>query len=312
MEGITGYVYRNAHRRVFGGIEKYFTPFLTPNSSKRLLTREMQDVLPENNRGVSVVPQVLTREADHFLWCAEKLSDLGYREVNLNLGCPSRTVTVKGKGAGFLAQPRELSRFLDEVCARCPIRVSVKMRIGMESEQEFPQLLDLVSAYPLSELILHPRLGSQQYLGVPREEAFEYALDHCKVPLVYNGDLFDAETIRCFRQRHPRVQRCMLGRGLIANPALALEAAGNGRMTAELLRAFLREVRSGYTIAFHGDERVTLYHLKEMWSYLSRLFPERQKEMKAIRKASRLNAYDAAVEVLFDRGSALLPRQNRI
>ena len=159
MEGLTGYIYRNAHRAVFGGMDKYFTPFITPNPNRSLTSREMRDVQPEHN-APDVVPQIMANDAAAFIWAADKLAQLGYDEVNLNLGCPSRTVVTKGRGAGFLGRPTALDEFLAQVFDCVRIRVSVKARIGLTDCAELPGLMNIFNRYPICELTLHARVQS--------------------------------------------------------------------------------------------------------------------------------------------------------
>ena len=192
MEGVTTFVYRNAHAAVYGPLDKYFTPFLEPHEKRSMKTKERNEVLSEHNQGLDLVPQILTNHAEGFLELAETLQDMGYGELNLNLGCPSKTVVTRGKGSGFLASPEKLDRFFDRVYKGLPgeMKLSVKTRIGMEADEEFAELLAIYNRYPLEELIIHPRLQKDYYKNSPRREAFRYALRESKAPLCYNGDLF--------------------------------------------------------------------------------------------------------------------------
>jgi len=305
MEGLTNYIYRRAHRRAFPRIHRYYSPFITPNSSHKLTTRELSDVLPENNEGQALVPQILTSSAEDFLWCAEKLHSLGYGEVDLNLGCPSGTVVSKGRGAGFLARPRELEAFLDSVFARCLCRVSVKTRLGMESPEEFPTLLALLRRYPLAGLIVHPRTRAEQYKGAPHRECFRLALEGSPFPVVYNGDLFCERDVRAFAGEYPAAAGLMLGRGLIADPGLERRLAGEAP-AKEQYHAFIDEVLEGY-LSVWRDKKAAIAHMKEIWCYMISLFPDSRRHAKAIRKAGTVGDYRAAVEALFaDRDPAPL------
>ena len=173
LEGITGYIYRNTYEKHFGGISKYFTPFITTNQHFKIQNREKKDILPENNRGIYLVPQILTNNAEQFIDMARKIQDLGYQEINLNLGCPSRTVVTKKKGSGFLAYPEELNQFLDEIFWACQdMEISIKTRIGMENAEEFDRILQIYNKYPLKELIIHPRLQSDYYKNHPNMDVF--------------------------------------------------------------------------------------------------------------------------------------------
>ena len=172
MEGVTGAVYRRTHHEFFSGVDKYFMPFITPTTNEKLTPRQKRDVLPEYNEGVPAVPQLLTRSAADCIWAVNALHDLGYPEVNLNLGCPSGTVTAKGKGAGFLAHPDELDRFFDEVFAKCE-GISVKTRLGVHEASEFDKLLEIYNRYPITELTIHPRVRQDFYKGKVRESDFD-------------------------------------------------------------------------------------------------------------------------------------------
>ncbi|MBS5605931.1 MAG: tRNA-dihydrouridine synthase family protein, partial [Enterocloster asparagiformis] len=221
MEGLTGYVYRNAHRACFGGVDKYFTPFLSPNQNHKFTAKEEKDVLPEHNQGIPLVPQILTNRAEDFIWAAGEMKARGYREVNLNLGCPSGTVVSKYKGAGFLARQEALNRFLDQIFQEVDLGISVKTRIGIAAPEEFPELMEIFNRYPIRELTVHPRLRTDFYKNTPDWESFGYAVKESRAPLCYNGDVFTAEAFRSAAARFPSVGSVMLGRGLLANPALA-------------------------------------------------------------------------------------------
>ena len=162
MEGITGYIYRNALYSCYNNIDKYFTPFIMPNQNRCFNTRELNDVLPEHNRGMYTVPQILTNSAEDFVKTALALQRMGYDEVNLNLGCPSRTVVTKMRGAGFLAEQQLLRKFLDEIFDRLDMKLSIKTRIGMENPEEFYELIEIYNRYPMEELIIHPRLQTEK------------------------------------------------------------------------------------------------------------------------------------------------------
>lgn len=303
MEGITGYIYRNAHHRVYGGMDQYFTPFLVPNQTKKLSTREYHDILPEHNQGVPVVPQIMTNKAEDFLWAARHIQELGYREVNLNLGCPSATVVSKNRGSGFLAFPLELERFFEAVCPeleRMGMEFSVKTRIGRDDPEEFPVLLGIFNRYPLKKLIVHPRIQTDFYKNTPNLETFSQAAEGSTNPLCYNGDLFHAEDVEAFCRRFPQVDELMIGRGLLANPALVLTVRGDGeeRLEKKKLREFHDALLDGYQQVMYGDRNV-LFKMKELWYYLGCSFEEFAKYGKKIKKAQRVSDYTAVVDRLF-------------
>lgn len=298
MEGITGYVYRNAHHRYFSSVDKYFTPFLTPNQNRKLSSKEKNDVDPEHNQGIRLVPQILTSHAGDFIWAAREMGQLGYGEVNLNLGCPSKTVVTKSKGSGFLAKPEELDRFLSEIFEKSELDISIKTRIGLDSPDEFCRLLEIYNQYPVKELIIHPRVQKDYYDNTPNLAVFHKALKDSKNPVCYNGNIFKKADYSGLMTRFPDLECLMLGRGLVANPGLA-EAIGLGKMPDKgRLREFHDMVCEGYQDTISGDRNV-LFRMKEFWFYLITMFRDGKQAYKKIKKAERMRDYEAAVDRIF-------------
>ena len=295
MESITGYIYRRIYEKHFGGIHKYFSPFITTNQHYAMQNRERRDVLPENNEGLYLVPQILTNHADQFIDMAQKMQNLGYKEVNLNLGCPSRTVVTKGKGSGFLANPDALDRFFEEVFeANLEVGISVKTRIGMENPKEFEKILEVYKKYPFLELIIHPRLQVDFYKNHPNMEAFEQAVDVIQAPICYNGDIYTKKDIEKFQEKYPTVNYLMLGRGLLRTPSLLKEVSGEERDYGKWYD-FLTELCDTYEKEFSGQKNV-LYKMKEHWYYLFQSLPEDEKAVKAMKKTKDLEDYRILVK----------------
>lgn len=233
MEGITGYIYRNAVREFYGcGIDRYFSPFVTFHQKRVLNNHECEDLRPDHNKGIELIPQILTNNAAEFLSISHYLKEeYGYGEVNLNLGCPSGTVASKGKGAGFLEHTPELERFLDEIFAHAETKISIKTRIGMNDNEVFPELIRIYSHLPMAELIIHPRIRRQMYNGVPDVDSFISALGCGSYPICYNGDIYsvaDYDTlVTKVREKiipeNEGFQAVMCGRGMISHPYLLSE-----------------------------------------------------------------------------------------
>lgn len=301
MEGITGYVYRNAHHQYYGGVAQYFTPFISPGQTKKLTPRELNDVLLEHNKGICTVPQILTNNAEDFIWAAGKLKEMGYGEVNLNLGCPSGTVVSKNRGSGFLAFPVRLERFLDtvsrELC-QMEMKLSIKTRIGKTDADEFEDLLRIFNRYELEKLIIHPRLQTDYYRNHPNLEVFKLAVKESRNSVCYNGDLFSPADIKQFREQFPQVEELMLGRGLLSNPALAVMAEGCTEPDVKRLKDFHDAVLGGYRQVIPGDKNV-LFKMKELWFYLGDAFEDSKKQVKKIKKTQRMTDYQMEVEQLF-------------
>lgn len=299
LEGVTTYVYRNAYHKHFRPMDKYFTPFIVPHKEKKFSTREKKELSPENNQGLFVVPQLLTNNADDFLKTAKDIIQFGYEEINLNLGCPSGTVVAKKKGSGFLAYPEELDQFLYEIYAKADYKISIKTRIGKENPEEFYKLLEIYNKYPIEELIVHPRVQTDYYKNTPNLTMFEEAYKYSKNSLCYNGDIFTKEKQRELTERFPEIHTIMLGRGIIANPALVNEIDIDEYMTKEKLLSFHNMIYEEYQRISSGDRNV-LFKMKELWYYMAYLFPDSEKLMKKIKKSEKLKDYEKVVQVLFE------------
>ena len=296
LEGITTYIYRNLHHQKFGSMDKYFTPFVSPTSNHDFKSRAKKDVIPEHNQGIPVVPQILSNRSDEFVYTASRLIEYGYDEINLNLGCPSGTVVSKGRGSGFLAKPEELNRFLDDIFSQCEVPISVKTRLGRYSPDEFPELLEIYNRYPIEELTIHPRIRDDYYKNTPNLDMFEYAVEHSKNPLCYNGDITTVEEYERFCERFPTIEAIMIGRGLIANPGLVREIQTGEKMQKDELHVFLRELKAGYQACM--PDLPVLFKMKEIWSYLVNWYPNGKKVCKKVRKTNRLIEYDKLMLML--------------
>ena len=297
MEGVTGAVYRRTHHEFFSGVDKYFMPFITPTTNEKLTPRQKRDVLPEYNEGVPAVPQLLTKSAADCIWAVNALHDLGYPEVNLNLGCPSGTVTAKGKGAGFLAHPDELDRFFDEVFAKCE-GISVKTRLGVHEASEFDKLLEIYNRYPITELTIHPRVRQDFYKGKVRESDFAAALPRCSMPVCYNGDVTTAADLHTLEAQYPQLSGIMVGRGIIADPALFREARGGAPAAREELRGYLDDLYHGYSELF-GSAGCAVSRMKGHWFYLIHKFEGAEKLEKQLRKVREPWEYEVVVNQIF-------------
>lgn len=306
MEGVTGYIYRNAYHAHFQPMDKYFTPFLAPKHDGRFSHREKNDILPEHNAGMYTVPQILTASSEDFLRAAGELKEYGYREVNLNLGCPSGTVAAKGKGAGFLRDPEGLEVFLEQVCKgmeRLGMELSVKTRLGIEDAEEFHRLLSVYNRFPLKELIIHPRVLKDFYKYHPRMETFAWGFGNSTAPVCYNGDITDRKSYEGLTSAYPALDAVMIGRGLLADPFLIEALSGHTEVDGEKaqrkrLEDFHRQLLEGYCETMSGDKNV-LFKMKELWAHMIRFDPDWEPYIKKIRKAQRLTEYKIITDQMF-------------
>ncbi|MDY6012775.1 tRNA-dihydrouridine synthase family protein [Clostridium sp.] len=299
MEGITGYIYRNSYNKFFDNIDKYFTPFIVPNNSRSLKTKELRDILPENNEGINIIPQILTNDSEGFIFTAQKLKRLGYDEINLNLGCPSGTVVAKNRGSGFLAKRYELDKFLEEIFKIDDMKISIKTRIGKESPEEFYELIKIYNKYPMEELIIHPRTRSDFYGNKPNLEVFKDALNLSTNTICYNGDIFTKEDNDKLIETFPKVDKIMIGRGILANPGLMGEIKDGTFVDKKILKDFHDEIFNNYRELFNED-RNAIFRMKELWGYMIHIFSDNKKYAKKIKKAQKLDAYNDAVSSLFE------------
>lgn len=304
LEGITGYVFRNAYEKYYGGIDKYFTPFISPHTKKLMDSREKRDILPENNKGLNIVPQVLTNCAEDLIDLANQLhEEYGYEEINLNLGCPSKTVTTKRKGSGFLEVPDQMEELFDRYFKACDVKLSIKTRIGYYEVEEARRLFNMYERFPFEEVIIHPRLGNQLYRGTPYYEVFEEYLGRTKHTLCYNGDINSVADLQSLDSKWEKCDKFMLGRGLIARPGMLQMSTDEEYRTTlsqeewKRFMGFHDELVEGY-YAYMCEDRNTLFKLKELWTWWAVMFPGQERLLKKIKKATTLHEYEQLVKMM--------------
>ena len=293
MEGLTDSIYRRLHHQYFPGLDRYYMPFLSPTVHRTLTNREERELPLADTESFVAIPQILTKVPEDFLWAAEVIKDRGYAEVNLNVGCPSGTVTAKGKGSGMLRDPEGLKRFLDTIFAASPLPISLKTRLGYEYPEEFAKLLDIYNQYPIAELTVHPRVRSQFYSGNVDMAQFRYAAGHSKNPLCYNGDITSLEDAKRIETEFPNVGAVMIGRGLVADPGMY--TGGTDRKT---LQSFCDALLETYLVAF-GGSRNAMFRMKENWGFMITRFEGSDKLWKRLRKTTDLAEYRSITGEIF-------------
>ena len=294
MEGITDSIYRRVHHQYFPGIDRYYMPFFSPTMHRCLTRKEDRELPIADSVSFTAIPQVLTKNPEDFLWAAQQCADRGYSEVNLNVGCPSGTVVAKGKGAGMLADPESLDRFLEHIFSKTPIPVSVKTRVGLKEDEEFPHLLDVFNKFPICELIIHPRVRTDFYQPPLRLSSFSYAVENSKLPLCYNGDIDSMKTLKETQLRFPQVDAFMIGRGLIGDPGMLTPDGTN----VKVLEQFHAHLLEEYSVCF-GSARNAMFRMKENWHYLSDHFKGGEKLFKSLRKTTDLEEFQRLSTEIF-------------
>jgi len=298
LEGITGYIYRNAHHKYFGGIDKYYSPFIDARQTTCVKKKEIRDILPENNKDIILIPQILAGNADNFLRTAKIITDMGYLEINLNLGCPSKTVVTKGKGAGFLAKPDELDVFLYQIFEKTEADISVKTRIGMDDPYEFEKLLKIYNKYPIKELIIHPRLQADYYKNEVKYDSFQLAVERSNQVLCYNGDIVDCNSFQNVKNRFPSIEAIMIGRGLLQSPDLAQTLKGEKRAEKKDLYQFYETLLEEYSQYLSGEKNV-MFKMKEVMIYITKAFTNHEKYEKNIKKSQHIKELKTYTDALF-------------
>ena len=293
MEGITLAPFRRIYQEFFPGIDKFFSPFLVANQTLHFKNKEIRDILPENNEGIRLVPQILTNKAYEMLWAIKELQSYGYREINLNLGCSMPQVARRGRGAGFLEDKDQLNLFFEEVFAELEdtdVKLSVKTRLGTASSWEATELMDIYNRYPISELIIHPRLMSDLYRSTPDMDTFTAMYEMSRHPVCYNGDIYTAADYRNLAERFPDLDRIMVGRGFLRNPSLLRQLQGKDTSSVEELFRYHNAIFQDY-LKNIPDERQAVAKMKEIWTYWQTSFPGCEREFKKLRKSTSADQY---------------------
>jgi len=300
VQGHTDWTYRNIHAKYFGGIDTYYTPFIRVEKGDSFRSRDMKDCDPELNTVAKLVPQVLGGEPDELEVCLQMLEGRGYKQVDINMGCPFTMISRRGKGAGLLSYPERVQALMDVVKEFPEVGCSVKMRLGWEDPEECLRLLPVLNSTPLTAVFLHVRVGVQEYKGEIDKETFEAFYEGCEHPLFYNGDIFTVADIQTVTERFPRLAGVMIGRGLLSNPALAQEYVDNMMLTQEerfrKFKAFHAELLAAYAERLQGDHQL-LMKMKTLWEYF--MPATNRKILKKIQKSNKLTRYNEAVVKAF-------------
>jgi len=296
MEGITGYNYRNAYREAFADADRYFTPFISTH--KKLGNKVKDEISPDNNPGINLVPQVMVATGDEYLELERLIGAYGYNELNINAGCPSGTVVTKNRGAGLLKNPDNLERLLTQVFDKNISAVSIKTRIGWENTDEWKKIAKILGEFPFSEVIIHARVREEFYNGHAHRDAMSVANEYIHCPICYNGDLFSAEDIADIEKEYPWLDSVMIGRGLLRRPWLIEEYRRGEKLSEQEQRTQTFEMLNNLFAVYMkkwNSEINTLYHMKELWFHLGESFPDSQKDLKTIRKTKSVAEYNLAV-----------------
>lgn len=297
IQGFTDYVYRKTYSKVFQGIDKFFIPYISVKNSE-ILKKYEKEVLPKNNIQACVIPQVLAKNQNELLFLSRILNDFGYKEINLNLGCPYPMVTNQEKGAGLLPHPEKIKTMLTDFFEKSNLKLSVKLRAGLNSNKEIETIIPVLNDFPLTEVIFHPRIAKQLYKGEIIDSAFEFAFKNLKHTLVYNGDIFSLHDFNNRRKQFPETKNWMLGRGVLMNPFLPAEIKNISISPDEKIKKlieFHQLIFEEYSEIMDNEGNV-LNKMKQFWSYFSYSFPNHKKVFKGIKKSRNIAAYNQEIQ----------------
>lgn len=304
IQGMTVAHYRNLYAKIFGGIDAYYAPFIGTTSMKKVNPAAFKDILPEfNNNTHTTVPQLIGNNGANFKHYASAIVDLGYKEINWNIGCPYPTVTKKKKGSGILPYPDMITNFLDEVCQDNSYNLTIKMRLGLNTLEEGIKVIELLNDYPLSGVIIHGRTGIQKYSGHVDLDAFDILYSACKHEVTYNGDIFSLDDFNKIHERFPSIDNFMLGRGALRDPFLPSIIKGNSLSADEKfvkIKEFHDAIYNHYAIILSGETHLC-DRMKEFWMYTSASIDPSGKYMKKIKKCRTCAAYLTIVSQMFEQ-----------
>jgi tRNA-dihydrouridine synthase B len=301
IRGITDCIFRTIFANHFHGFDAGLAPFISSVKGKTIKRSHIKDILPEHNRVLPIIPQIIGNNPDDFIALARSMFDLGYSKVNWNIGCPFPQVTKKKRGAGLLPHPEMIKSFLDQVVSKIPNSLSIKTRLGLISKDEMRELLTVFNQFQLAEIIMHPRTGYQLYTGEVDLEGFEQFERSSAHPVVYNGDIVDKESFCALQTRFPKMSQWMIGRGVIANPLLGEILRGETTNSAFIfprIKSFHDDLLAAYAAIFDNSGNI-LDKMKGIWLYLSQSFPNGGIILRRVQKLKQLDQYKGLVEEIF-------------
>lgn len=305
LQGFTDFRFRNAFHKYFGGIDTFYSPYIKLNGKLVVKGSYERDILPENNTTLDVIPQIITNDADEFLFVAKYVQQLGYKELNWNLGCPYPMVAKCGMGSGLISNTSQIEHILKRVHNETDIIVSMKMRMGYENPSEILDVFPILEQYPIKNIAIHARIGKQLYKGGVDLDAFQKCLEHSNQKIYYNGDITSVEKFKELQERFPQIDHWMIGRGLIADPFLPSMIKNNTteypKNRLELFEAFHDEIYQEYDAYLSGPTPIRMKMLG-FWEYFSASFSNPQKTYKKIKKAGNSKNYESAVKEIFKNG----------
>lgn len=298
LQGYTDAIYRTIHNKVFGGINSYYSPFIRLEKGE-VRQKDIKDILPENNENINLVPQIIVNSNEEFLKLTESVSNLGYKRIDINMGCPFPLQTKKGRGAAILQNTKHLEDIVESINSINDIDFSIKMRLGMDSAEDAKGALEIINKAKLHHLTIHPRIAKQQYKGEIDYQTFDYIYQNCLHPIIYNGDILSQEDIYNIINIYPKIEGIMIGRGLLAKPYLAMELNKTIRLSVSERLSMIMKLHDAiydhYSSVMQGEHQLLL-KMKTFWEYLDEEIGK--KPYKAIKKSVNIKKYELAIRLI--------------
>ena len=305
LQGYTEFMFRNAYVRHFGGVDLAIAPFLPSGLGVTIKHRRIRDLWKEYNQLIPVEPQILGKSAPEIVPVGKYLFDYGYDTLNINMGCPIPSIRAKLRGSGILAYPEMVEMLLEKLFNDLQNKISVKIRLGNESRNEVKELIPIFNQFPLKELIIHPRLGTQMYEGNVDLETFSWCVEKAKAPIVYSGDIFDLATFRSMQSRFPSISRWMIGRGLLFSPFLPEIIKSNdcSWVKNEIHRFWnFHEDLEEQLLTYRDRPKNQLNKLKEYWRYFSQAFQDSKTHFFKISRTNDLESFRSIIDEIRTKG----------
>ena len=298
LQGYTDAIYRTMHNKVFGGINCYYSPFIRLEKGE-VRQKDIKDILPENNENINLVPQIIVNSNEEFLKLTESVCNLGYKRIDINMGCPFPLQTKKGRGAAILQNTKHLENIVESINSINDIDFSIKMRLGMDSAEDAKGALEIINKAKLHHLTIHPRIAKQQYKGEIDYQTFDYIYQNCLHPIIYNGDILSQEDIYNIINIYPKIEGIMIGRGLLAKPYLAMELNKTIRLSVSERLSMIMKLHDAiydyYSSVMQGEHQLLL-KMKTFWEYLDEEIGK--KPYKAIKKSVNIKKYELAIRLI--------------
>lgn len=298
LQGYTDAIYRTIHNKVFGGINCYYSPFIRSEKGE-VRQKDIKDILPENNENINLVPQIIVNSNEEFLKLTESVCNLGYKRIDINMGCPFPLQTKKGRGAAILQNTKHLEDIVESINSINDIDFSIKMRLGMDSAEDAKGALEIINKAKLHHITIHPRIAKQQYKGEIDYQTFDYIYQNCLHPIIYNGDILSQEDIYNIINIYPKIEGIMIGRGLLAKPYLAMELNKTIRLSVSERLSMIMKLHDAiydhYSSVMQGEHQLLL-KMKTFWEYLDEEIGK--KPYKAIKKSVNIKKYELAIRLI--------------